>query len=265
MTDRALGGWLVASLVLHAVAGVAVSALGTDLAPRPAVAIEVVRLPPPATAPSPPPPPPRAKPAAPRIVSRAPEPRPPERAPATTPNLLDASAPPRAMASTSDGTLVPSALPSTPGPVVGAPSGVGRLFASGDLLVAPGPSSSGGSGAPGPRGQGMAAAGDAPSQVVASGTGLTALARPLGGYQTKPDYPETARRDRAEGVALLRFEVLATGRVGEVVVARSAGHRDLDRAAIDAVRQWHFEPARRGSTAVPVWVTLPVRFELTER
>ena len=40
---------------------------------------------------------------------------------------------------------------------------------------------------------------------------------------------------------------------------------DLDRAAIEAVKQWHFEPARRGATAVPVWATLPVRFVLSER
>jgi TonB-like protein len=35
-------------------------------------------------------------------------------------------------------------------------------------------------------------------------------------------------------------------------------------AAIEAVKQWVFEPARRGSTAVPVRVTLPVRFSLGE-
>jgi TonB family protein len=156
-------------------------------------------------------------------------------------------------------------MPGPPAPVVGAPAGAGRLLAGGDLLVAPGPSITTGSGAAGSRGQGLAAAGASSSQVAASGTGLTALARPLGGYQIKPDYPETARRDRAEGVSLLRFEVLTTGRVGDVVVARSAGHRDLDRAAIDAIKRWQFEPARRGPTAVPVWVTLPVRFELTDR
>jgi protein TonB len=267
MSDRVFGWWLLASLGLHA-AGVAVMSLvGTsiDLSPRPAVAIEVVRLPAPEAAAPPPPPPRRAKSAPPRAVPQPPPPRPLESPPAMTPNLLDAPARPRATAPSVDSTLVPSTMPSTPGPVVGAPAGAGRLFAAGDLLVAPGPSSAGGSGAPGPRGQGQAPAGAASSQVAASGTGLTALARPLGGYQTKPDYPETARRDRAEGVALLRFEVLTTGHVGEVVVARSAGHRDLDRAAIDAIRQWQFEPARRGADPVPVWVTLPVRFELTER
>ncbi len=265
MTDRRFGWWVAASLGLHAAGILTVSTVGTslDLSPRPAVAIEVVRMPAPEPTP-PPPPPPRVKPAPPRIVTPAPAPKPvdPQE---MTPNLLDAPAPPRATPPSVDSTLVPSAMPSPPAPVIGAPAGAGRLFAGGDLLVAPGPSSAAGSGATGPRGQGLAAAGASSSQVAASGTGLTALARPLGGYQIKPDYPETARRDRAEGVALLRFEVLTTGRVGEIVVARSAGHRDLDRAAIDAIRQWQFEPARRGATAVPVWVTLPVRFELTDR
>jgi protein TonB len=45
-------------------------------------------------------------------------------------------------------------------------------------------------------------------------------------------------------------------------VVRSAGHADLDEAAMEAVRKWRFEPARRGKDAVTVWVTLPVRFEL---
>ncbi len=263
MTDRVFGWWIVASVGLHAVGMAAVSMLGTsvDLSPRAAVTIEIVRMPePPAPAP---PPPPRVKPAPPRVATPAPAPKVVD-APVLTPNLLDAPAPPRETAPRIDSTLVPSSMPSAPGPVVGAPAGAGALLAGGDLLVAPGPSTSSGSGAAGPRGQGLAVSGAAGSQMASSSTGLTALARPLGGYQIKPDYPEAARRDRAQGVALLRFEVLSTGRVGEVVVARSAGHRALDRAAIEAIKQWQFEPARRGPTPVPVWVTLPVRFELSE-
>jgi protein TonB len=56
--------------------------------------------------------------------------------------------------------------------------------------------------------------------------------------------------------------VLADGRVGEVMIERSAGHPDLDRAAADAVRRWRFEPARRGTEAVPMWLELPVEFRL---
>jgi len=91
---------------------------------------------------------------------------------------------------------------------------------------------------------------------------LAAFARPLGGYQVTPPYPESARRLGVQGTAYLRFEVLPNGRVGAVQIDRSAGHPDLDQAAIEAIRQWRFEPARRGSEPVTVWVTLPVRFEL---
>jgi protein TonB len=94
---------------------------------------------------------------------------------------------------------------------------------------------------------------------------VTSFARPLGGYQTKPEYPESARRAGIQGVTRLRFEVLTTGQVGHVLVEESAGSVDLDRSAIDAVKSWRFEPARRGTEPVPVWVTLPVRFELTVR
>jgi protein TonB len=99
-------------------------------------------------------------------------------------------------------------------------------------------------------------------QQSADGGGLSEFARPLGGYQTKPAYPEGARRQGIEGTTTLRFEVLADGHVGRVSVATSAGHASLDRAAMEAVKTWLFEPARRGKEAVAVWVTLPVQFRL---
>ena len=75
-------------------------------------------------------------------------------------------------------------------------------------------------------------------------------------------YPATARRLGIQGTARLRVQVLADGRVGEIVVEASAGHPDLDRAAADAVRQWRFEPARRDAEPVAAWVLLPVQFQL---
>jgi protein TonB len=60
----------------------------------------------------------------------------------------------------------------------------------------------------------------------------------------------------------LRVHVASDGRVADVVVQESAGHPDLDQAAVDAVRRWRFEPARRGTEAVAMWVLLPVEFRL---
>lgn len=99
-----------------------------------------------------------------------------------------------------------------------------------------------------------------PSTVVPEG--LTQYARPQGGYQVRPSYPAGPRRQGIQGTTLLRVHVLADGRIGEVLVEKSAGHHELDEAAADAVRRWHFEPARRGTQAVAMWVLLPVEFRL---
>ena len=92
--------------------------------------------------------------------------------------------------------------------------------------------------------------------------GLTRYARPQGGYQVQPIYPSTPRRLGIQGTTLLRVHVLADGRIGEVLVEKSAGHPELDEAAANAVRRWRFDPARRGPESVAMWVLLPVEFRL---
>ncbi len=91
---------------------------------------------------------------------------------------------------------------------------------------------------------------------------VTRQARPQGGYQVRPSYPATPRRLGIQGTTLLRVHVLADGRIGDVLVEKSAGHPELDDAATDAVKRWRFDPARRGSDAVAMWVLLPVEFKL---
>jgi len=83
-----------------------------------------------------------------------------------------------------------------------------------------------------------------------------------GGYQVTPRYPESARRTGIEGTALLKFLVQADGGVASVTIERSSGHADLDHAAVQAIRRWRFEPARRDRRAVAAWAVLPVEFRL---
>ena len=61
---------------------------------------------------------------------------------------------------------------------------------------------------------------------------------------------------------LLRVLVNARGRVAGVELARGSGTSSLDEAAIQGVRSWEFEPARRGDTPIASTVTVPVRFRL---
>ena len=93
---------------------------------------------------------------------------------------------------------------------------------------------------------------------------VTQTARPQGGYQVRPAYPSAPRRLGIQGTTVLRVHILADGRIGDVRVEHSAGHPDLDQAAMEAVRRWRFEPARRGADAVAMWVLLPVEFRLTQ-
>jgi TonB family protein len=152
---------------------------------------------------------------------------------------------------------------SKPGEAEGSAPGAGNLFNKGDLGVVGGSTLEGGGGGQGSSGLGRGAKGEG-SGVGGAGSGeaVSGLARPLGGYQVKPLYPESARKAGAQGITLLKLRVLENGKVGEVQIEQSAGHPDLDMAAADAVRRWLFEPARMGKQPIAVWVLLPVKFEL---
>jgi TonB family protein len=150
-----------------------------------------------------------------------------------------------------------------PGEAEGGAAGAGNLFGKGDVSVVDGSGLSGGGGGKGTAGLGRGTKSDGTGGGgVGSGDALSGLARPLGGYQVKPLYPESARKAGAQGITLLKLRVLENGKVGEVQIEQSAGHSDLDMAAADAVRRWLFEPARMGKQPVAVWVLLPVKFEL---
>lgn len=77
-----------------------------------------------------------------------------------------------------------------------------------------------------------------------------------------PPYPVAARRDNEEGTVTLKVLVSVSGRAAQVQLERSSGYPILDRAAMDAVRNWQFVPARRGNDAIESWVLVPVVFKL---
>lgn len=80
--------------------------------------------------------------------------------------------------------------------------------------------------------------------------------------EVKPQYPMGARKAGIEGNSQLKIQVLPDGSVGEIQLVKSTGDPSLDEAAQKAVKQWKFKPGRSGGKAVPVWMTLSVKFEL---
>lgn len=83
-------------------------------------------------------------------------------------------------------------------------------------------------------------------------------------WTPSPTYPRTARSRGQEGVVLLSVEVLNNGRTGRILVKKSSGYALLDRAALDAVRFWQFDPAKRSQLPLTMTVDIPIRFSLQE-
>lgn len=79
-----------------------------------------------------------------------------------------------------------------------------------------------------------------------------------------PEYPAAALRQGLEGKVILRVRVLANGTPGNVEVKQSSGKRLLDDAAIAAVKGWVFAPAKRGSTPIDGWATVPLEFRISQ-
>ncbi|SMF51340.1 energy transducer TonB [Pseudogulbenkiania subflava] len=85
-----------------------------------------------------------------------------------------------------------------------------------------------------------------------------------GGYldNPKPRYPALSLELNETGTVRVRVQVSAEGRALDVSLAQSSGYPRLDRAALEAVRQWRFVPARRGQEAIPFNFIVPVDFSI---
>ncbi len=79
-----------------------------------------------------------------------------------------------------------------------------------------------------------------------------------------PRYPMAARRRGQEGRVLLRVLVTPAGQAGSVSLLRTSGHRLLDKAAMAAVEDWRFVPARQGGAAIESMIDVPIAFKLTD-
>jgi TonB family protein len=109
------------------------------------------------------------------------------------------------------------------------------------------------------------------AQAVSRGGGAGEMPLRVGGNvllprkitHVNPVYPLIAQSARVQGVVILETVVGSDGTVTDVRVLRSIPL--LDQAAIDAVRQWEFEPTYLNGAAVPVTMTTTVQFTLTEQ
>lgn len=78
----------------------------------------------------------------------------------------------------------------------------------------------------------------------------------------EPRFPRAATRRQVTGWVELRFTINATGLVEQVHVVDSEQGSMFNRASIEAVSQWSFEPVSRDGVAIPVSSVVRLSFEL---
>jgi periplasmic protein TonB len=132
--------------------------------------------------------------------------------------------------------------PPTPGIPIDGPAGIGPAgFPGGEpLLNLPGPP-------PPPK----------PREPVRPGGDIRV---PQKIRHVAPVYPPIALSSRVEGTVILEAVLGENGRIRDLRVLRSIAL--LDRAAMDAVRQWQFTPTLLNGVPVPVVMTVTVTFQL---
>jgi protein TonB len=182
--------------------------------------------------PPPPPPPPPPAPAAVRVVARVVQ-RPQE--------MVQPKAIPKQVARIVEDPLPP------PGPVGGVVGGVDSGFDAGvaggmlgGIIDAPPPPP------PPPPQERIRVGGQVQSAKIMN--------------QARPVYPALARQARIQGKVLLEAVINKEGVIEELTVV--SGHPLLIQAALDAVKQWRYQPTMLNGVPVEVITTIEVNFTL---
>lgn len=99
-------------------------------------------------------------------------------------------------------------------------------------------------------------------EVLARSPLFPADTRPVKVRDVKPEYTELARAARIQGVVILRTLIDDEGNVVDIEILKELP-MGLSEAAVDAVKQWKFEPATLGGEPVPVNHNVTVNFKLS--
>ena len=101
------------------------------------------------------------------------------------------------------------------------------------------------------------------AQTAARSASTPGITPPTKIKNVEPVYPESAQREGIQGVVVIEATVGVDGKVREAKVMQSIPR--LDAAALAAVRQWEYEPAKVDGVARTVIMTVRVAFALGQR
>jgi len=76
------------------------------------------------------------------------------------------------------------------------------------------------------------------------------------------EYPPPLRIAGIGGQVVVWFYVIETGQVLDARISRSSGNAELDQAALRVAAIIRFTPAQDGNGPVPVWIEVPITFQV---
>lgn len=132
--------------------------------------------------------------------------------------------------------------------------------AAGDFATSAPLESGGRIGGRGVAGEGDGAAGGDALDEIFSLADLDQKPHPL--FQAPPAYPVEMRQRKAQGQVTVLFVVDATGRV-QLPKIEASSHPAFEKPALDAIRQWRFEPGVRDGQKVQSRMRIPIRFSFS--
>jgi len=77
-----------------------------------------------------------------------------------------------------------------------------------------------------------------------------------------PKYPEPALKNKIQGIVLIDAAIDQEGKPIDLFVV--SGPEELHQAAVDAVKQWRWEPIKSEDTDEPIKATMTVKFEIPD-
>ncbi|HEX4604250.1 MAG TPA: energy transducer TonB, partial [Candidatus Angelobacter sp.] len=80
-------------------------------------------------------------------------------------------------------------------------------------------------------------------------------------YTPEPEFSEEARRAKFQGSVVLSIIVDETGHISRVRLERPLG-KGLDENAMEGVKTWRFDPAKRNGQPVAMEMRIEVSFNL---
>ncbi|HMB69451.1 MAG TPA: energy transducer TonB [bacterium] len=105
---------------------------------------------------------------------------------------------------------------------------------------------------------------DAPPPPPPGGGDFTVFDKPpRPRSQVKAEYPAVAREAEVEGTVIVGVWIDERGRVTDARVVQTVANGLFDKAAVDCVLRWTFEPAEQSGNKVKSFVHVKVEFTLS--